>query len=287
MCQVIPIVIMTRNENKFLKRCIDSILENTKHPFHIYVIDNNSDDEEQKKILNDYSEYDSITIIRNSNNFWVLGLNKHLEYINKITQSKYFVLTDGDIEFNNYNCESCWLEKLVSFMEQYKCIGKIGLSLDWGLISNDHFYQEIYEQEKKLYNEEHKIGPLYISPVDTTAAIYRWDWSIDGYKFYPDHIRYLRPELYSCRTPREFMAEHHGWINYKEKIDKSKLGEKVKCFTLMGADLKKTQLNQIDARIKLFYLLLAKPMKILWGLRRRYYVLKYCLRKGTKKFDNH
>lgn len=287
MSQSIPIVIMTRNENHLLKTCIDSILQTTKYPFHIFVVDNNSKDVEQQSILNEYEAHKNVSVLKNDNNLWVLGLNKHLDKIKAKTDSSYFVLTDGDIEFKNKNEATCWLSELVALMNEYKCLGKIGLSLNWDLISNDSFYQEIYDQEMNLYNEKQKIGSLYISPVDTTAAIYRWDWSITGYKFYPDHIRYLRPELYSCRTPRDFTAVHHGWINYKAELEISKLEEKIKCFTIMGADLKKTQLQQVSTNIRLFYRVLAKPMKIFWGMRRRYYLLQYFLRKGMRKFDNH
>ncbi len=287
MSQVIPIVIMTRNENSLLKTCVDSILQTTKFPFHIYIVDNNSKDIEQKFILNDYESHPKISVLKNKNNFWVLGLNNHLDKIKDNSLSDYFVLTDGDIEFKNQNESTCWLSDLIALMDEYKCLGKIGLSLEWDLIAKDNFYQEIYEQELNLYKEKQKIGSLYISPVDTTAAIYRWDWSITGYKFYPDHIRYLRPELYSCRTPRNFTVIHHGWINYKSEIEISSLEEKIKCFTIMGADLKKTQLQQVSFKIRLFYQILAKPMKIFWGMRRRYYLLKYFLRKGMRKFDNH
>lgn len=287
MSQVIPIVIMTRNENDLLKTCIDSILQTTKYPFHIYVVDNNSQDAEQQSILKEYASHQNISVLKNKSNLWVLGLNNHLDKINESSHSKYFVLTDGDIEFRNKNESTCWLSDLVALMEEYKCLGKIGLSLNWDLIADDGFYREIYEQEKNLYVETKKIGPLYISPVDTTAAIYRWDWSITGYKFYPDHIRYLRPELYSCRTPRDFTVAHHGWLNYKAESDRTKLEEKIKCFTIMGADLKKTQLQQVSAKIRLFYQALAKPMKVFWGMRRRYYLMKYVLRTGMRKFDNH
>lgn len=287
MSQQIPVVIMTRNENALLKKCIDSILQTTSCSFHIFIIDNGSNEPEQIAILDNYSRNEKITVLKNKNNLWVLGLNYHLAKIKSLCNSDYFVMTDGDIEFKNNNDNTCWLSDLVSYMEQFRCLGKIGISLNWGLISEDAFYSEIYRQECRLYDEHKKIGPLYISPVDTTAAIYRWDWSISGFNFYPDHIRYLRPELYSCRTPRTFTVEHHGWLNYKLEPEVSKLEEKIKCFTIMGADIKETQLKCVSKKMRLFNYLLAKPMKVFWGMRRRYFLLKYILRKGMRKFDNH
>jgi len=285
---MIPIIVMTRNDNGFLESCINSIIENTQYPFHIYVIDNYSDDPRQQKYLNNVANLDSVTLFSNKHNRWILGLNKHLDFIKNSTCSDYFILTDGDIEFPLSQKDGlCWLGRLVSYMEQYKCLGKLGLSLDWEIIEGDGFFKEILLQERNLYNEQRKIAELYISPVDTTAAIYRWDWSISGYKFYPDHIRYLRPELYSCRTARDFLAIHHGWKTYKNNPDLKQLEAKIKCFTLMGADIKETQLNQVRRTTKLYYKLLAKPLKIFWSLRRRYLLLMYFLKKGLRKFDNH
>lgn len=40
------------------------------------------------------------------------------------------------------------LTQLVIYMDTYKCIGKIGMSLNWDSIRDDPFYEEIYEQEK-------------------------------------------------------------------------------------------------------------------------------------------
>ncbi|EEP9809435.1 glycosyltransferase family 2 protein [Salmonella enterica] len=285
----IPIIIMTRNDGLFLNECVDSIIKNTEYPYNIYIIDNNSSDSQHLQILEELSLLPNVSIFRNKNNLWVLGVNKYLEMINNKCKSPYFVLTDGDIKFPNIESAGCWLTRLVSYMIRYQCVGKIGISLNWELIESDPFYEEIYNQEKRLYHENKKIGELFISPVDTTAAIYRWDWSISGYKFYPDHIRYLRPELYSCRTPKNFNAFHLGWLNYKKKdsTDIKKLDEKIKCFTIIGADLKKTQIAIASNEIKFFNKIFYRPMKVFWSLRRIIFILFYTFRKGIRCYDNH
>ncbi|EFJ2910225.1 glycosyltransferase family A protein [Escherichia coli] len=285
----IPIFIMTRNDGVYLQDCLNSILKNTVYPFNLYVIDNNSSDKLHLKILEEYKTRQNVNVIRNKSNLWVLGLNKHLEKVKKESDSSYFVLTDGDIIFPEPGINGCWLTQLVIYMDTYKCIGKIGMSLNWDSIRDDPFYEEIYDQEKKLYNNNKKIENLYISPVDTTAAIYRWDWSIEGYKFYPDHIRYLRPELYSCRTPKEFNAKHLGWLVYKNNNGQAikKLDEKIKCFTLVGADIKKTQLKKASLKVRMFNSLCGKPIKYFWSMRRILYTIFYTLKKGIWLYDNH
>lgn len=287
----IPIFVMTRNDGELLFDCIKSILENTTHSYHVYIVDNNSTDDNHLNIIEHYNNHDKVTVCRNTNNLWILGLNTHLEKVRKNCISEYFVLTDGDIIFPEVDVSSgqCWLSKLVTYMMTYKCIGKIGLSLSWDLIKNDTFFNEIYSQEKRLYNENKKIDELYISPVDTTAAIYRWDWSISGYKFYPDHIRYLRPELYSCRTSKDFTAIHMGWSLYKNVDDPDirKLNEKIKCFTIIGADIKNTQLAIASKKIRIFNKILARPMKYFWSIRRVFLTLVYTIKKGIWYYDNH
>ncbi|MEZ7209709.1 glycosyltransferase [Pantoea ananatis] len=283
----LPIVIMTRNDDEFLELCIESIINNTLHPYFIYIIDNSSNSPIQNALLDKYSTYKNIEIFKNKSNLWVLGVNEHLKKIKESHNSNYFLLTDGDIEFPSLNeNKECWLTVLVKYMEQYKCIGKLGMSLDWADIENDMYFENILSQEKALYDEKRKIGELFISPVDTTAALYRWDWSINSFGLYPDHIRYLRPELYSCRTPRTLRAVHHGWKTYKENSSKN-VEDKIKCFTLMGADIKKNQIESVGFNVRLYNKILAKPMKVFWGIRRRFYLAKYLFCKGLRKFDNH
>lgn len=159
----IPIFIMTRNDGVYLQDCLNSILKNTVYPFNLYVIDNNSSDKLHLKILEEYKTRQNVTVIRNKSNLWVLGLNKHLEKVKKESGSSYFVLTDGDIVFPEPGLNGCWLTQLVIYMDTYKCIGKIGMSLNWDSIRDDPFYEEIYEQEKNYIITIKNRKSLYIT----------------------------------------------------------------------------------------------------------------------------
>ncbi|ENA8212979.1 glycosyltransferase [Escherichia coli] len=289
MSHIIPVVIMTRNEGAYLLKCVQSIINTVTIPYHIYIIDNNSSILEQEEVLKiiEYKFNDKVNIIRNRTNRWVLGLNKTLIELSKNKEQPYFFLTDGDIDFSRCTAKPCWLSYLVTHMNSNVSLGKIGLSLNWDYISTTKELAAVYEQERSLYNENKKINDLYVSPVDTTAALFRWDWSIEGRpSLYPDHIRYLRPELYSCRTPLDINVEHMGWYKYcAESGDTKNLEEKIVCFTMVGGDVKNEILDKVRFFYKVIYKSLSGPVKKAWYFRRYYYLLKYFLFKGVRRFD--
>ncbi|WOB82039.1 glycosyltransferase family A protein [Providencia sp. PROV114] len=287
----IPIVIMTRNESGFISKCVSSIINTVTIDFHIYIVDNNSTDyrhlDELDKIKSNYPNL--ITLVSNKKNKWVIGINETLKEIKKNHRTKYFILTDGDIDFSKcITPSSCWLTYLINRMDENISIGKIGLSLSWEyMLENEVFFKNVINQEEGLYNNSKMINDLYISSVDTTAAIYRWDWSIEkSSKFYPDHMRYLRPELYSCRTNRTILVEHMGWRQYNTASNNvSELNSKILCFTLYGGHVKTEILNKADKKYKLTYTLLSYPIHKVWVIRRWLFSLIYFVRKIRVGFD--
>lgn len=284
---MLPIIVMTRNEGKLLYTCINSLKKIINIEHHIYVVDNHSDCNEHLEVLRQLELIEDITIIRNRTNLWVLGINKILEKIKQLyPKEKYFMLTDGDIDFSPLR-EDSFIE-VIKKMDSNVSIGKIGFSLSWDNIKNNPKFINIYRQELSLYDENKKIDDYYVSPVDTTAAIIRFDWSLEqNGLFYPDHIRYLRPELYSCRTPRKTVVKHLGWDTYfSVSSNRKQIDDKVFCFTLASGFIKEEILKQATFRIRLFNLIFARPIYIFWILRRYYYLFSYVLRKGRKIFDN-
>ncbi|EMB9642311.1 MULTISPECIES: glycosyltransferase family A protein [Enterobacter cloacae complex] len=284
-----PVIVMTRNEGVFLSRCIESMIANVSIDIQIYIVDNNSCDEDHLTLLAALEKkYKSIlTVIRNKSNRWVLGLNKTLKTIRLNHTSPYFFITDGDIDFTICKARPCWLTYLIEQMDKNIVVGKIGYSLDWNYLSKQDNLKEILAQEMSLYNEKRKINDLYIAQVDTTATIFRWDWSIEGNgNIFPDHMRYLRPELYSCRTTKSLVVEHLGWMNYKSNaLSTENIDSKVMCFTIVGASLKKEILSQASLSARVFFYLLNRPFQILWILRRYLFLFKYISSKGRRLFD--
>jgi glycosyltransferase involved in cell wall biosynthesis len=282
-----PLIIMTRNDADFLKACINSILNTVTIDVRIYIIDNQSDDIHHKDILSELEKkHNNIKVVYNKKNLWVLGVNETIKVIKENHRGKYFFLTDGDIDFSICAAEPCWLTYLIQKMEKNICLGKIGLSLSWDYLVNHQGLEKILEQEKGLYSEEHKIDDLFVSFVDTTATIFRFDWSVDPSSgIYPDHMRYLRPELYSCR--KNIVVEHLGWHLYdnSSKLKINHVNSKVRCFTLVGGDVKDEILELADRKYKWFYKICSKSIRRAWFIRRYYYLFKYIFLKGMRHFD--
>lgn len=286
----LPIIIMTRNDAQYLDRCVRSIFSSVSIDIVVYIIDNNSDNKEHIAILKEIELCypNKVHITRNKNNRWVLGINSTLKKIKKTTQSPFFFLTDGDIDFSGCTAKPCWLSYLIEKMNLYSCVGKIGLSLSWDYLESEPALCNVLKQEESLYSEM-KIDDLFVSPVDTTAALYKWGWSIEkSDAFYPDHMRYLRPDLYSCRTDRKYVVEHLGWYNYlRPEFPVDQVNAKVQCFTLVGGDVKDQILNMASRKYRLFYKVFHKSIRKFWSMRRLFMFLRYLVRNKFSRFDGY
>ena len=94
------IVILTWNNNKILKRCLESI-ENVDHKnFTISVIDNNSSDDSLRMISENFP---NVQTIKNSKNFkFSRGYNEGLKKINVEDNDFIILLNDDTIVSRNF-----------------------------------------------------------------------------------------------------------------------------------------------------------------------------------------
>lgn len=104
----IDIVIVTFNRLEFLKKTIDAIIDNTRYPYRIIVVDNNSSDGTCKwlvlaKGVGLISEY----LLLEENVGLAAGLSEGF----KLVKSEYFIATQDDLL--PPKSEPCWLERMV------------------------------------------------------------------------------------------------------------------------------------------------------------------------------
>lgn len=286
MSKKIPIILLTKDEERLLQLSVRSILNRTKIDYHLFIVDNASISKTQIDILNKLSTYEKITVIYNSTNEWVLGFNRALEYINENDQfdPDFLVLSDGDVTVPLPQDNRCWLEYLATAMRENSHFGKIGLSLDLGYIREKPTFKDTYQREIRYLSGPHSSGML-IAPVDTTMAIYRKDlFILPAFKMIPGHASLVKPHYYTARTTARWQARHLGWRNYSTQ-NQIQLKEKIKCFARYAAYIDPILLKQAPAYLK-FYFKLFKPFfKAKWTFIVLYHWIKYVFSHFPRNFN--
>lgn len=279
MSKIIPIVILTKDEPKFLELMIKSIINRTKYPYRVFIVDNNSQDINQNFLLERLKQEYKLEVIYNDKNEWVLGFNNAIKIINDEVDlnHEYIVLSDGDIIMPLPNNGICWLEYLVKKMKSNVTIGKIGLSLDTSLIATKKEFTKTYNIEKK-YMKGPTVDELIIAPVDTTLAIYRKDlFVMNRFMIIPGHASLVKPYYYIFRTPKVYQAKHLGWRKY-QKPDIKQLEEKIICFTKYAAYIDPIVLEKVDLKIKYFHKIGKYFFKSYWAFKVVYYWFTYIIK---------
>lgn len=287
MSKVIPIVILTKDEPRFLELMIKSIIKRTKYPYKIFVVDNCSKCIEQKQLLKNLQlNNKNINVILNNKNEWVLGFNKAISIVNnmKDIDSRYIVLSDGDIIVPLPKDNICWLEYLKNKMDDNVTIGKIGLSLDIGFLKNKKKFKKTYNIEEN-YMKAPQINDLIIAPVDTTLAIYRKDLYIKNkFEIIPGHASLVKPYYYIFRTDKSYQAKHLGWKNYTQP-NKEQLEDKIICFTKYAAYIDPLILEKVDKKIKYFYKFGRYFYKAYWSLNVVFLWIRYIIKNFPRNMN--
>ncbi len=103
----IAVAILNWNGRDLLKRFLPSVLEYSEELGHVYVIDNNSDDDSLELLAH---EFPTVTVVELSENHgYAGGYNKGMEYITE----RYAVLLNSDVEVTEN-----WLQPLLQQFEQ-------------------------------------------------------------------------------------------------------------------------------------------------------------------------
>ena len=283
---MINIYILTYNNYKLLKICVQSIINRTKFPYNLIIVDNNSTDEELLNYFSYLKNHKNINIHFNKNNLWVLGLNPALKKYQD-GKSEYFVVTDADIVVPTIQNGRCWLEQLVYEMNINQVIGKLGISLDLGYIKSRNNFKNTYLREDG-YCSNPQIGQNFIAGVDTTLAIYRHDFFMHkNPRFFPGHAMMNRPYYYTCRTRKNLNCKHMGWRSYSNpKLQNIKdQKSKVICFTLMGAYLDPAFIGDLPFLLRAFYVIFRPLSRGVWAIHLLTYQFLWFIKSTPSKLN--
>jgi glycosyltransferase involved in cell wall biosynthesis len=256
--KVVPVIIMTRNESKYIKECVASLLE-AKSPNRLIVVDNASTDQQHIDALTRLSESPDIHVIWCDGNRWVNNLDYAFACIEAWgLDFDFFALTDGDTVVSKLGGD--WLGTLVRQMSENLWLGKLGASIDLSNIENIEIMSKIHEAERQYYKR--MIAPgVYLAPVDTTLALYRKDVFVyKALKLRPGHMSAIRPYYHVGRSAKVKIV-HRGWEDYTT----GGIGiDKVKAFCKFGAHIQWEHFSG-TAFQKFYYRIVSNLYRVYWG----------------------
>jgi hypothetical protein len=284
---VIPIVVLHRNEFSNLFSMLDSINVTTKIPYRVFVVDNASSVADREMHFQRLVNTPNVTVIRSSRNNWVLGFNEALRHSDWPEEAPYYVFSDADIVLPmQIKGAECWLSYLIQQMNSYACIGKLGMSLRTDDIDNPVLKESVNRQKQRFLRNP-RIGSNIIAPVDTTLAIYRPDFFLGRkFGFSVGHASLTRPHYYTCRTDPEVEAVHLGWYQKSSlPLDGELLSEKIRCFAKFGGYIEPEILQRCRSVDRVFYKIVRPLSLLLWGGNVVFSNLRYLVSKFPRNVN--
>lgn len=135
----ISIVIPTYNSEKTLKRCINSILNQSYKNIEIIIIDDGSTDQTEEVIISNYSSLENLIFIKQSNSGVSSARNRGIE----CATGDYVFFIDSDDTIDQYV-----LQNLISNINNSSLMG-----VSHALCKSGKKYINLYEKESYLKNE--------------------------------------------------------------------------------------------------------------------------------------
>jgi len=145
----IDIIFLTFNRLNYFVQTITALINNTRYPYNIIIVDNNSDEETKNFIKKNELLFDKV--IYNNFNEWTSGFQKGIE----VSGSDPFVVSDPDLLVPNLEGK-CWLEQVIELHNTYQDIGLLALNLDDA--NKPIQMPDVYLGDKEIYNKYITLG---------------------------------------------------------------------------------------------------------------------------------
>ncbi len=187
---IISVVICAHNEEKYIERCIRSVLnQNFDHDYEVIVVDDFSEDN-TSKILENFK--DQISVIRNSTN---LGIGATSNIGIRSSKSRYVVRVDADDYVSEYFLQVLYL----------------GLLNKEGYSASSCNYHLIDEFETFLKEVDSKVHPI------ACAVLYKKDALVE-LGLYSDMHRVGEDEELRVRFNVKYRTNHIPISLYRYRI---------------------------------------------------------------------
>jgi GT2 family glycosyltransferase len=163
----VSVVIVTRNNRRYLEPCLDSLSHSARHAYEVVVVDNGSTDGTQSMLR---THHPDVLVIDNGRN---VGLSKASNQGITATDGRHVLLLNDDTLVNTAS-----LDAMVEFMDQTPDAGAVG----GRLLNDDGSVQACYNEFSTLAEEfmiatrlGEAIRPGYPSRLDG-EAVREVDW---------------------------------------------------------------------------------------------------------------
>lgn len=211
------IIIPIWNQLDITRSCIDHIIENTRYPYRLILIDNASD-LETKKYLDSLERNKQIemAVIRNEEN---LGFVKAVNQGLSISKAPYVCV------LNNDTCPAPgWLERMIDFAKQHEDVGLINPQCDGHGDRPIDVYAGILKKDKGKYMEMNQCqGFCMLVKRELIDKIGGLDESF-GIGGFDDTDFSMRAHMkgYRCVSIKDAYVYHHLHVSFNKSGDREK-----------------------------------------------------------------
>ena len=212
MNPLISVIVPVYNVEKYLNRCIDSILNQTFKQIEIILVDDGSTDN-SPTICDEYCDrYENIKVIHKENNRVAAARNDGI----KIATGKYIALVDSDdwIEHN-------MLEEMYRKAEEFNTditmcdFGKVGVESEYTVsqpIREGYYDRSMIETELfpcLIMFENIELPPT----ISNWTCLFRHEFLIENNLFYDEDIHYCEDSIFGSKA----MYNANGFYYMKNK----------------------------------------------------------------------
>ena len=188
----VSVILTVYNRAKFLKRCIDSLLNQSFNNWELIIVDDGSSDN-SIDILKEYeSFYENIKIFQQENMKLPLSRNKGIE----LSNGKYITFIDSDDEYVNDH-----LFKRVEYMEQHPEVDLIHGGVN---IIGDEYVRDKNNPHEFIHLSECTIGATFFGKRKVFLEL-------NGFK----NLKYSEDSEFLERAEKRFKVAKVDFSTYK------------------------------------------------------------------------
>lgn len=143
------IILLTYNRLNYFRQTLLALVNNTRYPYRLIVVDNNSEPE-MRRFLQEYADlFDHVVL--NDENYFTAAFQRGIA----CATSDPYIVSDPDILVPAME-GACWLERLVTLHKSHPEMGMIALNLD--STNKPAKLPDVYIGEKTVYDADITLG---------------------------------------------------------------------------------------------------------------------------------